>query len=145
MAIPFSRSTRSMNQDRYLPGVISIILISLVLILWMIWFFAGRLNLYASTTDFSTREDGMLLAVFPPAALTQIKPGLQAELILASTDGLASAPIPGEVMNLPSSQDGVLEIYLFTSNTLPEKVEGQLKVKLGQTSPANLVWHSIQK
>lgn len=145
MSIPFARSTRSMNQDRYLPGLISLILISLTLILWMIWFFTGRLNLYASTMDFNIREDGMLLCVFPPATLPQIKPGQQAELILSGTDGQSSSSIPGEVMNVPDSEGGTVEVYLFTSEPPLNQTGGQLKVRLGQSSPASLIWRAIQK
>lgn len=145
MAIPFARSTRSMNQDRFLPGIIAILLISLILILWMTWLFTGQLTVYATTAEFSIREDGMLLCVFPAGSLPQLKPGQQTELILVGLDDPSAAPIPGEVMNVPAIEEGPVEVYLFTSEPLPPDVSGKLKVKVGQTSPASLIWHSIQK
>lgn len=144
MSIPFSRSTRAMNQDRFLPGLIGLMLISLVLILWMIWFFNGRLYLYASTINFSIREDGMLLCDFPPATIAQIKPGQQAEWILPAREGRAPASIPGEVMNVPGQEGGSVEVYLLSTD-LPDKPVGQLKIRLGETNPASLIWRSMQK
>jgi len=145
MAIPFSRSVRSMNHDRFLPGMIAIILICLVLFFWIAWFFSGQLSMYATTVDYTTREDGMLLGKFQASALPQIKPGQQAELILPPVDGKASEPIKAEVMNIPASAGEPVEIYLFNSDIPAGSAKGQLKILLGKTSPASLIWQSIQK
>jgi hypothetical protein len=144
MAIPFTRSTRSMNHDRFLPSLVGLILISLVLILWMSWFFTGQLSVYTSAANYKIREDGMLLANFPAASLAQIKPGQQAELILPAQNGKNSQPIQAEVMNLPASAGEPVEIYLFGAE-LPEGTPaGQLKILTGKITPAAIIWNSIQ-
>ena len=144
MAIPFSRSTRSMNHDRFLPNLVGILLICLVLILWMAWFFTGQLAVYATTINYTVREDGMLLGNFPPASLAQISPGQPAELILPPQNGKSSDPIQAEVMNVPTSPGEPVEIYLFSEALPAGAPSGQLKILMGKITPAQMIWNSIQ-
>ena len=144
MAIPFTRSTRSMNHDRFLPSLIGIILISLVLILWITWFFTGQLSIYASAANYKVREDGMLLANFSAASLAQIKPGQQAELILPAQNGKSSQPVQAEVMNLPAAAGEPVEIYLLGDELAAGTPAGQLKILTGKITPAAIIWNSIQ-
>jgi hypothetical protein len=145
MAIPFSRSTRSMNHDRFLPNLVGILLICLVLILWMVWFFTGQLAVYTTTINYSIREDGMLLGIFPAASLAQIAPGQSAELILPPQNGKSSDPIQAEVMNIPASAGEPVEVYLFSPALPAGTPTGQLKILMGKTTPAQMIWNSIQK
>ena len=145
MAIPFSRSTRSMNHDRFQPGIIAILFICLVLVSWITWFFVGELSIYTSSMNYTIREDGMLLGKFPAASLPQIAPGQQAELILPAQNGKNTEPIQAEVMNVPANASEPVEIFLFSSEPGPTAQKGQLKILLGKTSPANLIWRSIQQ
>ncbi len=145
MAIPFSRSTRSINHDRFQPGIIAIVLICLVLVMWITWFFLGELTIYTSTMNYTTRDDGMLLGKFPAASLSQITPGQAAELILPTQNGKNMAPIQAEVMNVPTSASEPVEIYVFSSEPELAVQKGQLKILLGKTSPARLIWRSIQR
>jgi hypothetical protein len=145
MSIPFTRSTRSMNHDRFIPSLVGIILISLVLILWMSWFFTGQLAVYATAISYQVREDGMLLGSFPADSLAQIIPGQQAELILPPQNGKSAAPIQAEVMNIPASDGEPVEIYLFSTDLPAGAPTGQLKILMGKTTPAQIIWNSIQK
>jgi len=144
VAIPFSRSVRSINHDRFLPNLIAISLICLTLVLWMVWFFAGELSIYSSSSDYETRSDGMLLVKFAPASLAQLRPGQQARLFLSPQESNASEPIRAEVMNVPSQADQPVEVYLFTSGVDIRGQKGIVKVLIGKTSPAQLVWNSIR-
>lgn len=145
MAIPFSRSTRSINHDRYLSNMIGIVSILLLLILWIIWFFTGQLSIFASTVDYQVREDGMILGNFSAANLPKIKPGQQAELILPFHNGIRTEPIKAEVMNIPGSIGEPVEIALFGQVLSVDDEKGQLKIHLGFTTPAKLIWNSLQK
>ena len=144
MAIPFTRSTRSMHHDRYLPSLVGIILICMVLVLWMFWFFTGQLPVYTTAINFQVREDGMLLGNFSAASLPQIKPGQQAELTLSPQNGKNSEAIQAEVMNIPTSAGEPVEIYLFSAGLPADAPTGQLKILLGKITPARLIWNSIQ-
>ena len=50
MAIPFSRSTRSLNADSYRRSTFGLIIVMLVLAAWVVWLFAARVALYEVTT-----------------------------------------------------------------------------------------------
>lgn len=145
MALPFSRSTRSLRRDRFLPGLVAIGLICAVLGLWMAWFFAGRLSVYAISEDYTLRDDGLVLGQFPAASLPQIRPGQTAELILPAQEGKPVDPIRAEVMNVPGADGGPVEIYLFSTEVTAATPKGQLKILLGQVTPAALIWTSMQK
>lgn len=145
MSIPFTQSVRSMKHDRFLPGLIAILMISLVLVLWLVWFFTGTIAIYATTMNFSFREDGMALGQFPAESLRSITPGQSAELLLPAKNGKALAPIKAEVMNIPTNPAEPVELYLFAAEPPPDATKGQLKILLGKVSPIQLIWDSIQK
>jgi hypothetical protein len=145
MSIPFTQSIRSMNHDRFLPGVIAILMIGVVLVLWLVWFFNGALSIYATTVNFKIREDGMVLGQFPAENLRAIVPGQSAELIFPPKNGKAVAPIKAEVMDVPTHPSEPVEVYLFTAEPPADVSKGQLKILLGQVPPYTLIWDSMQK
>ncbi len=145
MSIPFTQSIRSMNHDRFLPGLIAILMIGTVLALWLVWFFNGALAIYATTVDIKIREDGMVLARFPAESLRAITPGQSAELIFPMKNGKAVTPIRAEVMDVPTSAAEPVEVYLFTAEPPADTAKGQLKILLGRVSPIKLIWDSMQK
>lgn len=145
MAIPFSQSIRSMNHDRFLPGLIAVILICVVLILWLLWFVTGSLPIYATTQNYQFREDGMLLATFQAESLRGITPGQSAELLLPMQNGKRADPIRAEVMNVPDSPAQPVEVFLLAELPPAGAAKGQLKILVQQVTPAVLIWNSIQK
>lgn len=134
-----------MNQDRFWPGLVAILMISAVLFMWMAWFFFGRLAVYATSVDYQIRDDGMLLGTFTGDTQAMLLPGQQAELVFPHLDANSPEPLKAEVMDVPAAGKGPVEIYLFSSDLPADLPKGQLKVMLGYTSPAALVWDSIQK
>ena len=51
MAIPFSRSMRSLEQDRFV-GASWILIVGLVILgAWLVWFFAAEIRLYEVTEE----------------------------------------------------------------------------------------------
>ena len=48
-------------------------------------------------------------------------------------------------MNVPANASEPVEIFLFSSEPGSTAQKGQLKILLGKTSPANLIWRSIQQ
>jgi hypothetical protein len=134
-----------MNHDRYLPGLIAIIMICLVLVLWLIWFVTGSLPIYVTTQTIQLREDGMLLATFPAEGLRGIAPGQNAELLLPLHNGKRTDPIQGEVMNVPDNPSKPVEVFLLAELPASGTAKGQLKILVRQVTPAVLIWNSIQK
>ncbi len=51
MAIPFSRTTRSINADSYRRSTLGLVAILLALTVWVVWLFAARVALYEVTTS----------------------------------------------------------------------------------------------
>lgn len=144
MAIPFTRSTRSMNNDSYLPGLVAVVSLSLVLLMWLVWFLTWPLPVTVSSSQYTIRaDDGMLLVNFPPESLNQVRPGQRAELIL-TRNGSEGKPIVGEVMNLPEKPTDPLQIFLFNSDP-PEKLQdGKVAIVINETTPAMLLFQSMQ-
>jgi len=143
MAIPFSRSIRSMNHDRYLPGLIGIFGIGIILILWIAWFFGGHLSVYETSSDIQTRDDGMLLVKFPETALQRLAPGQQVELNLTNANPGSPSLVKGEVMNLPANPGDPVEIFPMDTLQAADPIKGQMKVLVGSISPALMIWQSI--
>jgi hypothetical protein len=143
MANSFSRSIRSMHRDQFLPGVISLVLLSVVLALWMAWFFWGSLPVYQTTGHYRVMENSTLLASFPEEVRSQFRPGQPATLEMP--DGSLEETIHAEVMRIPTRTDDPVELFLLSSGQIQDNGSGQVKVLTGNISPAELMWNSIQK
>lgn len=68
MAIPFSRSTRSLNADSYRRSTFGIIAVLLVLAAWIVWLFAARVSLYEVTTAARLEVDSAAHPVESPVS-----------------------------------------------------------------------------
>lgn len=143
MAIPFSRSLRSMTHDSYLPGLAGIIGISLILILWIAWFFGGQMSVYETSTDFQLRDDGMLIVKFPDSAVGSMQAGQQVEIRITNGDAGSPIELPGELMKLPPYPGDPVEIYPLGNFPREGALKGEVKVLVGKVSPAQMVWRSI--
>jgi hypothetical protein len=145
MAIPFSRTTRSMKHDSYRPSLIAVTIIGLLLVVWMTWFFMGRLPIYATSTDFKVQEDGLLIVNFPATSFENIRPGQNGEFVPTVAGANKPSPIPIQIMDVPASSAEPVEVYLESANLLAAGQTGSIKVLLGQITPAEMLWRSIGK
>jgi hypothetical protein len=145
MAIPFSRTTRSMNHDSFRPSLIAITIIALLLVVWMTWFFMGRLPIYATSTDFQVQEDGLLMVNFPVTSFESIRPGQKGEFIPTVAGAIKQPTVHIQIMDVPASSAEPVEVYLESANPLAAGQTGSIKVLVGQITPAEMLWRSIGK
>ena len=143
MAIPFSRTVRSMNHDRFRPGLVVIIFLGLILLAWMIWLFTGNLPIFASSQDLKVGENGNLQVQFPAESFSGLTTGQTGTFISSIQTSPSSAPLEVQIMAVPfSSREGV-EVYVFATEKIPSNVTGTVKILVGEITPAMLVWSSI--
>lgn len=143
MAIPFSRTVRSMYHDSFRPSLIAVTIIGLLLLFWMTWFFMGRLPIYATSSDFQVQEDGMLMANFPAASFEGLRPGQTGEFVPTMAGANTQSPIRVQIMDVPASPAEPVEVYLDAAELLPPGQTGSIKVLVGRITPAKLLWRSI--
>lgn len=68
MAIPFSRSTRSLNADSYRRSSLGLITVMLVLFAWIAWLFLARVALYEVTDTARLEVDSAVHPVDSPVS-----------------------------------------------------------------------------
>ena len=145
MSIAFSRTTRSMNQDSFRPGLVGLATLILILVAWLAWFFLAPIPLYETSREFQVRRSGTLLVTFPPESLGRILPGQKAALSLSGAGGHPDQLYSAEVMNVPGRGEDAVEVYLFSppdalaQQPLPP---GLVKVEVETVSPATLLLRS---
>lgn len=145
MAAQFSRSTRSLKNDRGLVGFVVLIGAAIVIAAWLAWFFFAPIALYETSSTFSVRRDGMLMVTFPETAHSQILPGQKAIFVPATSENEFGSSIPALVMDTPASRgrrDGVVYVYLETSAPLTDDLAGELRIEVEQVSPFTLILRS---
>ncbi|HKP86948.1 MAG TPA: HlyD family efflux transporter periplasmic adaptor subunit [Blastocatellia bacterium] len=93
MAIPFSRSTRSLNADSYRRSTFGLITVMLVVAAWVVWLFAARVALYEVTNAARLEVDTAAHPVESPVAgrviATHLQMGKQVQAgdVLVELDG----------------------------------------------------------
>jgi hypothetical protein len=148
MAVSFSRSMRSLEQDNYRFSLIGLIVAVLLLSAWSAWFFLADIALYETSETFEVQRDGSLAVKFSPQALGRIRPGQTVVLYLNGAGEHGISSLPGLVMDVPSSfrpGDGSVEVYVFSPESLGEGVAGQVQVEVDHVSPAQLLMHSTEQ
>ena len=68
MAIPFSRSTRSLNADSYHRSSLGLITVMLILAAWVAWLFLARVTLYEVTDTARLEVDSAARPVDSPVS-----------------------------------------------------------------------------
>ena len=144
MALSFSRSLRSLQQDSFGPTLAALIITSLLLMAWCAWFFLAKVTLYETSREFSVQRDGSLLVNFSPEALARLRPGQAATLRLANRVAPEGQTFPALVMDTPQTNDQTsqVELHVFSPEPLQPGQAGQIQVEVEYVSPAVLVLRS---
>ena len=144
MSLSFSRSLRSLQQDRFGPALAALIVTSLLLLIWSAWFFLAKVTLYESSHDFLVQRDGSLLVNFSPEAMARLRPGQAATFRLANGTASESQTFPALVMDTPEAGNptGQVEVYVYSPEPLQPGQAGQIRVEVEHVSPAVLVLRS---
>lgn len=80
MAVPFSRSLRSLGADRHRGALLGLVIASLLLIAWILWFLGAGVAIYETSDQVSVTGSDSLLATFSDLAFPRIRVGQHAAL-----------------------------------------------------------------
>lgn len=156
MAIAFPRSLRALNNDRYRPSLFALGITTGLLLVWLGWFFFGRISIYESTTTFTLKRGGIVSAVFTPEQLERIEPEQKATLRVNDSDD-SSTTFEGQVSKVVPARGetpGTAEIVLENAPAPPsssnsgqgaESVEGEVQVEVETILPATLLLRAVRQ
>lgn len=147
MAVPFARSTRSLNADKFRFSLVGLVLAMLLLGGWCLWFFFAQITLFASSQEAQVVEGELIVALFPKEDLHRIVRGQHARF---QPDGVALdaggvACLVTEVGRNASGQGLVQLAVLHQQLQVPVAPDatGQVDIEVGQLSPAKLVLQAM--
>jgi hypothetical protein len=143
MALPFTRSMRSLESDGDYFSTVGSIIVILLLIVWGIWFFGARITLVETGQIFQTSTDGTVWAEFPATLNNNIYRDQPAVIRFQSAEMQEFTAIPATVLSTELEGDLVnvllyAEPNLTTIALFEEGVTGQVDLETGQLSPAVL-------
>ena len=148
MAISFSRSIRSLDNDKFLFTLIMLSVMAIILTVWIGWFFLAKITIYETSQTFHVGSDGMLLVEFSPEALQRIRPGQSVLFFPNTTDTQVATSLSGEVMDVPDptfQSSNSVQVYLNSSIPLTKNVTGQVRIAVDHVSPLMLVLQSVEQ
>lgn len=145
MAIAFPRSLRALNNDRFRPSRTALIIATILLLVWMGWFFFGQIPLTETSTELSLEREGILSATFPGAAIDKMQVEQPAS-VRVDEQGKSSRMLNGRVYRVEPAHGqatSTVSIYFDAPPTLPAKIQGQVQVQVDTISPAALILQAI--
>ncbi|MCB0063192.1 MAG: hypothetical protein KDE19_13805 [Caldilineaceae bacterium] len=143
MALPFTRSMRSLESDSDYFSAVGSIVVILLLVAWGIWFFGARITLVETGQIIQTATDGTVWAEFPAAISSQIYRAQPAMIRFQTADTEEATAIPATVLSTEPAGD-LVNVLLYAEpdrTTIPlfeEGLSGQVDLETGQLSPAML-------
>ena len=155
MAVPFAQTIRSLSADRGIAALVLVALLSLLLAVWLIWAFAARFAVYATSETAPIRLDNTVTATFSTDAGKHLKKGQAALIYLDAPPLSEQVVLPAQVISVASLSDGVhvevaadfrqIEAGPVNSEILAaftKPVSGHLAVEIETLSPATLLLRS---
>lgn len=142
MAVPFSRSLRSMKIDSFRASLLGLILSAALVAALIAWFFLARITLYEYSTGLTVSEEGRIFATFRPESMPRVRIGQSGVLRLDLGDELGEAALPVLVIDKQSDRNQVELLVLdgeIPSSLSVDELIGQVEVEAEYISPARLV------
>lgn len=141
MTVKFSRSVRSVQADNLVPVLVGISFFTLIMVGWLIWFFAAEVPTYTTSTSAVYQREGYLLAEFPEATIGQIRRGQPArwQLTVGSAHTSIIPLIVSDVDPDTRRVRLILNVERADFTGLPVGATGQVQVAVRQDSPALFV------
>ncbi len=143
MALPFTRSMRSLESDGDYFSTVGSIIVILLLIAWGIWFFGSRITLVETGQILQTSTDGTVWAEFPATISSNIYRDQPAMIRFQSAEMQDVIAIPATVLSSELEGD-LVNVLLYaepdqtTIALFEDGVAGQVDLETGQISPAML-------
>ncbi len=144
MATSFGRSVRSLQAQDSRITLIGLVLTTVLLSSWLVWFFFARLSLYAVSDPLTIAPAETLQATFPAAHAGRIIPGQPARLILTGTSRTEAHSIPALVYETAPQANGRIRAAIYVDwaqsslNSIPQCASARVQVETEQVSPARL-------
>jgi hypothetical protein len=152
MAMPFSRSLRSLADDHPRQLIRAVVGVAVFLILWILWLLLAQLPVYKTSDSVRVEErERQLYAVadFAPAqALGHIQAGQQGWLQVDGFSALQYGKIPVTVTSIsaPATDQPVrVELALGAEGAIPLQagMPGRVEIVIARTTPARLLLRTV--
>jgi len=145
MALPFTRSLRSLQTDSDHAATVVIGLVVLLLTAWGVWFFGARIALTEMGRIVQTSLDGMVWAEFPAESGARLRPEQPAQIRFHETNGQQSKPVSATVLSVDPRPDGPLRVTLYAAldaeniRAFTQGRSGDVAIEAERLSPAQLL------
>ena len=142
MAVPFSRSLRSLGADRYRGALLGLVTATLLLLAWTLWFFSAGVAIHESSDSVTVTGSDSLEATFSDSVFPRIRVGQQA--LLRPLDDPSASPVNTLVAHRePANRRHGNRVRLAVLDPraipLPRDVDYQARVVVETVSPARLL------
>jgi hypothetical protein len=152
MAMPFSRSLRSLADDHPRHLTRAVVAIAAFLIAWALWLTLAELPIYKTSSSVrleERREQIYAVADFPPAAaLGHIQAGQQGWLQLDGFPALQYGKIPVTVTSIGAAGADapvLVELALGAGGAIPLQpgMPGRVEIEIERTTPGQLLLRTV--
>lgn len=142
MAVPFSRSLRSMKIDSFRASMIGLILAAVLVVALIAWFFLARITLYEYSTGLTISDEGRIYATFRPESMPRVRVGQSGLLRLELGEEMGEVTLSVYVIDKQPDRNQVELLVVdgdIPSGLSADELLGQVEVEAEYISPARLV------
>ncbi len=155
MAVPFSRSMRALHANSPSWTLFGLIVATLLIIAWALWFFFAGLALHETGQLSRVTSSGAVVAAFPIEAAERIRSGQLAVLRLQGMQQNrrfpaivthVSAPRDGEQLEVelyPQSRIAFVSIGRSTGQDGDNPIMGQATIEVARVTPAAVLMRTL--
>ncbi len=150
MSISFTRSTRSLKTDKFKISIGMLLLITLLFVIWGLWFFLAQITLYEVANEAELLANSEVVAYFSTTALGRIQTGQPARLRFNGFPAIQYGPVAATVTSITNKPAaGWVEVKLTLipdSNSkipLQRGMPGQAEIEVEHVSPLILLLRSV--
>ncbi len=148
MSGSFTRSVNILRSQAF--SYRSIIIITILVSLWGIWFLKAPIPIYQKTDAVEILNNSRIVAQFPQSALLQLQLGQSAQMYLDGLSQTEYGTVSASVSRINGSiHDGYIQVDLRIlrdqniSIPLQRGLTGVLEVEIERVSPVTLLLRSI--
>lgn len=144
MTIPFSKTTRSLQSDRFLSRSIWLILALALLALWLTWFTQAKISMWAESKEASLRTASDIEAIFPSDAFFQLEIGQAGRFVLNDAPNQTPIVLPATITGIDPQDDGLLVRLALNEagqsiSGLQSGLTGRVEVEVARLSPLDIL------
>lgn len=150
MATSFPNSIRSLQIHDPRKTTVGLILSSLLLLAWFIWFLMAQITLYEISKTIPITAQEVVVVSFPTEANALLEKGQTAFLTLDGPQGSDIGPVPAVVLGVDHALDDNIEaaVLIFWDAVDPiqfnPNLTGRIEVEIEHVTPATVVMRSAR-